>query len=73
VSQQFQAEEWVFCNGLAANGKSIVDMLSLGSEFGARLELEVSGHDAEEAASTLWEPLEARFFEAAHVSDESVS
>jgi len=71
VSQQFQVEVQVFCNGIAANGKSILDLLSLAAECGARLELEVSGPDAEAAASALCELIEARFHEAAHGRDEA--
>ncbi len=71
VSQQFQVEVRVFCNGHAADGRSILDLLCLAAECGDQLELEVSGPDAEDAASTLCELIEARFHEAAHVRDES--
>jgi phosphocarrier protein HPr len=71
VSQQFQVEVRVFCNGHAANGRSILDLLCLAAECGDQLELEVSGPDAEDAASALCELIEARFHEAAHVRDES--
>ncbi len=49
LSQQFPVEIQVFCNGLAANGRSILDLLCLAAGCGARLELEVSGPDPEEA------------------------
>ena len=64
VSQQFQVEVRVFCNGLGANGRSILDLLCLAAECGDQLELEVSGPDAEDAASALCELIEARFHEA---------
>lgn len=35
------------------DGKSILDLMSLAAEYGARLDLEVSGWDAEDAAGTL--------------------
>jgi len=71
VSQQFQVEVRVFCNGLAANGKSILDLLCLAAQCGDHLELEVSGPEAEDAASALCELMQARFHEAAHVRDEA--
>ncbi len=71
VSQQFQVEVRVFCNGHGANGRSILDLLCLAAECGDQLKLEVSGPDAEDAASALCELIEARFHEAAHVRDES--
>jgi phosphocarrier protein len=64
LSQQFQVEIQVFCNGHAANGRSILDLLGLAAERGARLELEVSGPDAMEAAAALCDLVEARFHEA---------
>ena len=68
--QQFQAEVRVFCNGHVANGRSILGLLSLAAECGARLELEVSGPDANEAAAALCKLVEARFQEAANGRDE---
>jgi len=35
VSQQFHVEVRVYCNGHAANGRSIMDLLSLAAECGA--------------------------------------
>jgi phosphotransferase system HPr (HPr) family protein len=73
LSQQFQSEVRVSCNGHAANGRSILDLLSLASEGGARLELEVSGADAQETAAALCELIEARFHEGANARDESLN
>ena len=71
LSRQFQVEVQVFCNGHAANGRSILDLLSLAAECGARLELEVSGPEPEEAADALCKLIEARFHEAGNVRDDS--
>ena len=70
LSRQFQVEVQVFCNGHAANGRSILDLLSLAAGCGARLELEVTGPDAEDAAVALCELIESRFHEAEHVRDK---
>ncbi len=53
LSQQFRAEVRVCCNGRAANGRSILDLLTLAAEFGARIELEAIGPDAEAATAAL--------------------
>jgi phosphotransferase system HPr (HPr) family protein len=53
LSHQFQAEVRVFCNGNAANGRSVLDLLTLVAECGARLELEVIGPDADAAIHAL--------------------
>jgi phosphocarrier protein HPr len=64
VTQQFEVEVRVFCNGHTANGRSILDLLSLAAECGARLELEVSGPNANEATAALCEVIEARYTKA---------
>ena len=56
----------VFCNGLSADGRSILDLLMLAAECGARLEVEANGADAEAAA--LASP---RLVEAAFHDDEA--
>jgi phosphocarrier protein HPr len=53
LAQQFQSEVRVFCDDRAANGKSILDLLTLGAGCGARLEIETKGPDAEEATAAL--------------------
>ncbi len=60
-AQQFQSDIRVFWNGRVANGKSILDLLSLAAESGAMVELEVIGPDSEEAAAALCELVESRF------------
>ena len=61
LAQQFQSEVRVLWNGRVADGKSILDLMTLGAESGALLELEVSGPDSEEAAAALSELVESRF------------
>ena len=53
LSRQFHAEVRVFCNGRAADGRSILDLMMLAAECGASLELEVNGPEAEEATAAL--------------------
>jgi phosphotransferase system HPr (HPr) family protein len=53
LSQQFQVKIRVSCDGRAADGRSILDLIALAAGCGARLELEAMGPDAEEAATAL--------------------
>ncbi len=59
LAQQFQSEVRVLWNGRVADGKSILDLLTLGAENGALLELEASGPDSEEAVAALCELVES--------------
>src|SRR5271166_6590026 len=61
LARQFQSDVRVFWNGRAADGKSILDLLTLGAESGALIEIEVSGPDSEEAAEALYELVKRRF------------
>jgi phosphocarrier protein len=63
LAQRFQSEVRVFCDGRAANGKSILDLIALGAGCGSRLEIETSGSDAEEAAAALCAFIEDGFHE----------
>ncbi len=60
LAQKFQSEVRVLWNGRVADGKSILDLMTLGAESGAKLELEVSGPDSEEAVAALCELVESR-------------
>jgi phosphocarrier protein HPr len=53
LAGQFQSEVGVCCNGVAANGKSILDLLSLAAGCGTMLALEARGCDAEDAVAAL--------------------
>ena len=58
LAQQFQSEVRILWNGRVADGKSILDLMTLGAGAGAQLELEVSGPDSEEAVAALCELVE---------------
>ena len=66
LANTFQAEVWVTCGGTRAHGKSILDMTTLAAEYGATLDLEAQGPDAEEALAALAELVAAGF----HMEDE---
>jgi phosphocarrier protein len=70
LARQFRVEVQVFCNGHAANGRSILDLLTLAAGCGARLELEVAGPHAKDAAVAICELIRSRFHEAEHVRDK---
>ena len=53
LATTFQSEVWVHCNGIVANGKSILSLLSLAAECGTILALEAQGCDAEDAVAAL--------------------
>lgn len=63
LTQRFQSEVRVVCDGRAANGKSILDLIALGAGCGSRLEIETCGPDAEEAAAALRALIEDGFHE----------
>ncbi len=67
--KQFESEVRVCCDGRAANGKSILDLITLGAQCGARLEIEVSGPDAEEATGALCALIEEGFHEDEGIRD----
>ena len=64
LAKQFRSEIWVFCNGQSANGKSILDLMTLAAQHGSRVQIEARGADAEEAAQALHDLIEARFLES---------
>jgi phosphocarrier protein len=63
LAQRFRAELRVHHNGSAHNGKSILDLITLAAECGARIELEACGPDADAAVEALAELIRARFDE----------
>ena len=63
LSRQYQADVRVCCDGRAADGRSILDLLTLAAECGAGLEIEATGLDAEEAIAALCACIEAQFHE----------
>jgi phosphocarrier protein len=63
LALQFQSEIRVTHNGNEYNGKSILDLTSVGAECGAVLEVEARGPDAAEAVTALADLVAARFHE----------
>ncbi len=63
LAQQFQSEVRVLWNGREANAKSILDLTTLGAEFGALIEFEANGSDSEEAVAALSELVESHIHE----------
>jgi phosphocarrier protein len=53
LANTFQSEVLIQCNGIVANGKSILSLISLGAECGTILVLEARGVDAEDAVAAL--------------------
>ena len=54
-ASRFQSEIRVFCKDLVADGKSILDLLSLAAVCGTTLVVEANGTDAEQAVAALVE------------------
>jgi phosphocarrier protein len=63
LALRFQSEIRVTHNGNEYNGKSILDLTSVGAECGTQLQLEARGPDAAEAIAALAELIAARFHE----------
>src|SRR5205823_5583893 len=63
LALRFQSEIRVTHNGNVFNGKSILDLTSVGAECGTLLDLEARGPDAVEAIAALAELVAARFHE----------
>jgi phosphocarrier protein HPr len=60
LAKRFAAEVRVRCNGSEADGKSVLDLVSLAAGFGMVLELEARGPDAGEAVIALADLISAR-------------
>ena len=69
LAAQFRADVRVVHNGIAHNGKSILDLTTLAAECGTQLELQATGPDAEDALTALAELIAARFYELEEGSD----
>ncbi len=70
LSRQFQANVRVCYDGRAADGRSILDLMTLAAGCGARLEIEATGLEAEEAIAALGALIEARFHEGGDARNE---
>jgi phosphotransferase system HPr (HPr) family protein len=58
-----QAEVAVSWEGHTANGRSLLELLTLGAPKGSALEVRVSGADAEAAMAAVTQVVENRFYE----------
>ena len=61
--KDLEVEVTVSWEGQTANGRSVLDLLTLGAPQGSVLELQIQGVDAEEALSTLTRLVANRFDE----------
>ena len=61
--EQFKSEVQVFKDGMSAAGDSIMGLLMLAAARGSRIEIRVSGQDAEELAAALEELVAEKFGE----------
>ena len=61
--KDLEVEITVSWEGQTANGRSVLDLLTLGAPQGSVLELQIQGADAEEALSTLTRLVANRFDE----------
>ncbi len=66
LARGFQCEIRVHYQGSQRNGKSILDLVTLAAECGARLDLEARGPDAVAAVEALAVLVAARFYEDDH-------
>ena len=53
LALQFESEILVRCGTVEANGKSILELMTLGAACGQELELRIKGPDATEALASL--------------------
>ena len=65
LAQTYSADIKVSRAGMDADGKSIMELLSLGAGKGFEIEIEAEGEDAEEALTALTQLVEDKFGEEA--------
>jgi len=63
VAEQFKSQIKVEYNGEAANGKSILGILTLACPFGGELTVKAQGDDAQQALKALEQLIESKFGE----------
>jgi phosphocarrier protein len=66
LAQAFQSDVTVRSNGSIANGRSILDLLSLAAVCGTMLAVEAQGCDAEDAVAALANLISAHSQESEH-------
>ncbi len=65
LAQAFQSDVKVRSNGIIADGRSILDLLSLAADCGTMLAVEAQGFDAEDAVAALANLISAQPHESA--------
>lgn len=60
---KFKSHIQIAKDGLTANGKSIMGIMTLVAESGSEIEITVDGEDKEEAMKAIAELIESNFFE----------
>ena len=63
VTNKFESEIFVNCNGIRANAKSILGILSLAASCGTPIEIEAAGPDCKEAISSIERIINDKFGE----------
>ena len=72
TASQFDSRIEVIKDGQRAEARSIMDILSLGADKGARLYIEATGHDAQQALDVLARLIESDFAdEETHANEET--
>ncbi|MDK2918141.1 MAG: phosphocarrier protein HPr [Candidatus Petromonas sp.] len=64
TASQFKSDIKIEFNGIAANAKSIMNVMSMGLKKDDEIKLVIEGPDAEEAMKALVELIESKFNEA---------
>jgi phosphocarrier protein HPr len=64
TAARFKSEFFIYKDGMEINGKSIIGVMTLAAEQGAKLVLRFNGEDEEEAAREIMELFERGFDEA---------
>ena len=73
VAQAFQSDVKVCSNGIEADGRSILELLSLAAECGTMLAVEAHGCDAENAVAALANLISAQSHESEDQIGEAAS
>ena len=64
VTNKFESEIFINCNGIKANAKSILGILSLAASCGTTIEVEAIGSDCKEAMNSIKKVIEDKFGES---------
>ena len=63
TASRYQSDISITKDGVEVDGKSVLEMISLGAECGSELNICASGEDAEEAVSSVAELVNSHFHE----------